>query len=345
MKIYKVGIIGCGNIFPMHAISLKNIKGVKIQAVCDIKINRAVAQSQKYNCNYYCDYREMLSRESLDAVHILTPHYLHAAIAIYAAKKKINILVEKPMALNPTQAEQMIEAAKKNKVKLGVIFQNRYNPAAKLISARLKSGALGKFVAARLTLCWHKPDEYYSKSEWKGTWEKEGGGVVIDQAIHSFDLLRYLADDEIDFVDAHVANRMHKIVKVEDEAVGVIKFKKGIYVCFYTINYYSYDADVEMELHCQKARIKIIKDSAWIEYYNGKKEKAVPDPGDYIDYGDGVKDYWGKCHSLQIEDYYKSLRKNETPFINGVEGKKTQDLIWGIYKSGQANRKIYFPIK
>lgn len=345
MKIYKVGLIGCGNIFPMHALSLKNIKGVKIQAVCDIKINRAVAQGQKYGCNYYGDYKQMLSKENLDAVHILAPHHLHAPMAVYAAGKKINILVEKPMALNPKQAQRMIDAARKNKVKLGIIFQNRYNPAAKLLSARFKSGALGKFISARLILSWHKPDEYYTKSDWKGTREKEGGGVVIDQAIHSFDLLQYLAGDKIEFVDARVANRMHKIVKVEDEAAGVIKFKKGTYLCFYTINYYSYDADVEMELHCQKARVKIIKDSAWIEYYNGKKEKAIPNPKDYIDYGNGVKDYWGKCHSLQIEDYYKSLRKNKRPFIDGIEGKKTQNLIWGIYQSSKTKRRIYFPVE
>lgn len=345
MKIYKVGIIGCGNIFSMHAISLKNIKGVKIQAVCDIKINRAIAQGQKYNCHYYANYKEMLSKENLDALHILTPHYLHAPMAIYAAQKKINILVEKPMALNPKEAQHMIDAAKGNKVKLGVIFQNRYNPAAKLISSRFKSGALGKFICAKLILSWHKPDEYYTRSDWKGTWEKEGGGVVIDQAIHSFDLLNYLANDQIEFVEANIANRLHKIIKVEDAAEGIIKFKKGTYICFYTINYYSYDADVEIELHCQKARVKIIKDSAWIEYCNGKKEKAIPKSKDYIDYGDGVRDYWGRCHWLQIVDYYKSLRKNEAPFIDGLEAKKTQDLVWAIYQSGQTRQRVYFPIK
>jgi predicted dehydrogenase len=345
MKIYKVGLIGCGNIFPMHAMSLKNIRGVEIQAVCDIKLPRAVAQAQKYNCNYYTNYGQMFSKEQLDAVHILTPHHLHAPLAIYAAKKKVNILVEKPMALNPQEAQKMIEAAQENKVKLGVIFQNRYNPAAKLISARFKSRALGKLISAKLVLSWHKPDEYYSKSEWKGTKQKEGGGVVIDQAIHSLDLLNYLTNDNLDFVYAHVANRMHKIVKVEDVAEGIIKFKKGSYICFYTINYYSYDADVETELHCQKARVKIIKDSCWIEYYNGKKEKALPHPKDYIDYGDGVRDYWGHCHLLQIKDYYNSLRKNKAPFIDGAEAKKTQDLVWAIYKSSQTNRRIYFPIK
>ena len=345
MKSYKIGLIGCGNIFPMHAMSLKNIKGITIQAVCDIKLTRAIAQAQKYNCNYYTDYKEMLSKENLDSVHILTPHHLHAPMTIYAAQEKVNVLVEKPMALNPKEAQEMIFAAKKNKVKLGVIFQSRYNPAAKLISQRLKSGNLGKFISAKLVLSWYKPDEYYTRSDWKGTKEKEGGGVVIDQAIHSFDLLNYLADDKIEFVDAHVANRMHKIVKVEDEAAGVIKYKKGTYICFYTINYYSYDADVEIELHCQKARIKIIKDSCWIEYYSGKKEKAVPNLRDYIDYGEGVRDYWGRCHFLQIKDYYNSLRKNSTPSLDGVEGKKTQELIWAIYKSSQANRRIYFPLK
>lgn len=342
MKTYRVGIIGCGTIFPMHAQSLKKVRGVKLAAVCDIKRKKATEQARIYNCNFYLDYKQMIEKESLDSIHICTPHHLHAPMAIYAAKRKVNILVEKPMTLNPKEAKRVIEFAKKYRVKLGVISQNRFNPGSRLVKDSLTSGQLGKFICAKLILSYHKPDSYYNKSDWKGTWDKEGGGVTIDQSIHFLDTLRWFADDEIEYIDANIHNRMHEVVDVEDCAEGIIKFKKGTYVCFYLINYYSYDADVEIEMHCKKGRIKIVKDSAYIDFLNGSKKKAEPRSDEYIDYGDGVKDYWGFCHYNQIKEYYDALRHGRDPAANGLDGLKSLEIVCGIYESSKKKKRIYF---
>ena len=341
MKRFNVGIIGCGTIFPMHAESLKKTPGVRLVSVCDIKPARAKKMASKYKVKAYLDYKRMLKIEKLDAVHICTPHHLHLPMVTYAANKGIHILLEKPMGLNPQEAQKEIAVAKKNKVKLGVVFQNRFNPGSQLVKRKLEAGRLGKLIAAKLVLSYHKPDSYYKKSDWKGTWDKEGGGVVIDQAIHSLDILRWLANSPIEYVLANIANRMHEYIKVEDSADGIIKFKNGAYACFYTINCYSYDADVEMELHCEKGKVKIIKDSAWITFNNGKKISAKPRADEYIDYGKGVKDYWGICHWHLVKDFYKALSENHQPSVNADEGKKTQDLVWAIYKSSQTKRKVY----
>jgi predicted dehydrogenase len=242
---FKVGIIGCGNIFPMHAQSIINIEGLELKAVCDIKEDRARKAAKRYNCKYYLDYKEMLGKEPLDSIHILTPHYLHPIMAICAAEKKIHILIEKPISIDPKDAKKMISVAKKNNVRLGMISQNRYNPGSQLVKKNLENGRLGKVKSIRLILSYHKPDSYYQESDWKGTWDKEGGGVLIDQAIHFIDVLRWFLDDEVEYVEASIANRMHSFIEVEDMAEGVIKFKKGAYICFYLINFYSYDADVE----------------------------------------------------------------------------------------------------
>ena len=130
MKIFKVAIIGCGNIFPMHAESVKGLENTRIVAVCDVKKARAMDKAKQYDCNYYTDYKEMLSKEEIDVVHICLPHYLHAEVAIYAANLGKHILTEKPMSIKLEDAEAMIKAAKDNKVTLGVIFQNRYNPGS-----------------------------------------------------------------------------------------------------------------------------------------------------------------------------------------------------------------------
>jgi len=338
---FQVGIVGCGNIFPMHAQSLVHTPQVKLAAVCDIRPERARAAAKNYHCPYYLNYQEMLAKKKLDALHILTPHYLHPSMAIAALNKKINVLTEKPLAINPLDGEKMIQAAGKNKVKLGVIFQNRYNPGAQLVKKNILNGKLGRVKAAKILVFYHKPDSFYLKSDWKGTLKKEGGGVLIDQAIHFIDLVRWLINDEVKFIEATTARRMHKSIEVEDLAEGVIQFKKGAYACFYFINYYSFDADHQIELDCSKGRAEMVRDSGRVSLYDGTVLKASPRLSEYIDYGKGRKDYWGFCHWIQIKEFYQALRENRQPQVNGEEGLATQKIIWNIYKSARSGKRIY----
>jgi len=339
---FKVGIVGCGNIFLMHGQSLINTPGVELAAVCDIRPYRAHQAARRYNCHCYLDYKKMLEKENLDSVHILTPHYLHPPMAIQALKRKINVLTEKPISINPDDAEEMNKIARQNNVKLGVISQNRYNPGCRLVKKNLLNARLGKIKAARLILCYHKPDSFYSKSDWKGRLGKEGGGVLIDQAIHFIDILRWFIDDEARYVEANIARRRHKFIEVEDLAEGVIQFKKGAYVCFYLMNFYSFDAHPEIEMDCLHGRVKIIKDSAQISFCDGRVLKAEPRPSEYIDYGEGRKDYWGFCHWIQIKEFYQALKAGRQPEVNGEEGLKTQRIVWNIYKSARTGKRVYF---
>lgn len=341
MAKFRVGIIGCGNIFPMHSISVKQLPNAELAAVCDIKKERATAIAEEYNCSYYLDYHEMINKEKLDVVHICTPHYLHAPMALYAASKGVNILTEKPMSITKEDAYSMVEAAKRGNVCLGVIFQNRYNPGAALIKETLDTGQLGKIISVKLSVTWKRTDDYYDQSDWKGTWEKEGGGVIIDQAIHTFDLARWFVDSEIDFVDASIANRTHERIDVEDDAVGIIKYKNGVLTSFYTNNYYGYDAPVEIELHCENGLAKLTSDISVVKFNNGRELCANHDPQDFAGYGN-VKSYWGISHIKQITNYYNALEKGIEPDITGEEALKTQELICAIYKSGKKHKRIKF---
>jgi predicted dehydrogenase len=341
MSTLNAGIIGCGTIFPMHAESIKRLNGVRLVAVCDIDKARAIEKSRKYKCQAYFDHKKMLASADLDVVHICTPHYLHLPMVLEAAKRGVNILTEKPMGLNPSEAKKEIAAARKAGVILGVISQNRFNPSSVLVKKRISDGTLGKLRSARLVLSYHKPDSYYKKSPWKGRKDKEGGGVVIDQAVHYLDILRWLSPSPVDYVEAHTARRFHSFINVEDSAEGVIRFKSGFYACFYLINYYSYDDDPEIEIDCEKARVNIVKDSAEIVYRNGRKECAAPEADEYIDYGDGIRDYWGYCHYNQIKDYYDAIKSGRKPAITGEDALKTQELVDAIYESSRAKRRVY----
>ena len=338
MDQFKVGLVGCGSISTVHLEALKNSPNTDLIAVCDIREERAKVAAEKYECKYYTDYQRMLEEENLDAVHICTPHYLHPVIAIEAAKKGVNVLTEKPMSVTLQQADDMIEACKNNQVALGVIFQNRYNAGSQLIKKTLESGELGKILSGRLSVYWYRGDEYYSSSDWKGTWDKEGGGVIINQAIHAMDQLRWFVDAPIEYVDANISNRFHPNIEVEDCAEGVIKYKNGVVTFFHALNYNSYDAPIELGIHCENGLIKLISDKAVIKFNDGRELVAERDPEDKLN--KNAKSYWGVGHKMQINDYYKSLSKGETPFIDGEEARKTQALVTAIFESGKNKNKV-----
>ena len=307
-KKFRVGIVGCGNIFPMHAYPVNELECCELVAVCDIKEDRAKAKAEEFGCKYYLDYKEMIEKENLDVLHCCTPHYMHPIITIYALEHGVNVMTEKPMSIKYEDTVAMVETADRVGKTLGVIFQNRYNPGSILAKKVYDSGELGKPLGAKMNVTWMRTDEYYSKSDWKGTWDKEGGGVIIDQAIHTFDLMRWILDDEPEWVDVNIANRTHEIIQVEDSAEGVINIKA---------------------------------DRCEITMKDGRKYVADKVPGEGFNYGN-VKGYWGISHVKQIRAFYESFAKGEQPFINGREAMKTMKMICTIYDSGKEKMRKYY---
>ena len=370
MKNYRVGIIGCGSIFFVHAFPLHTLKNTEIKAVCDIKPEALETAKRLFECDGYSDYRELLKREDIDVVHILTPHYLHAPMAIEAADAGKHVLTEKPMSINMEQAHAMIEAGKRNKVTIGVISQNRYNAASVAIKEAIDDGSLGKVLGQRIILSWTKPSEYYQKSDWHGTWDKEGGSLMIDQSIHVMDLARWFIDDEIQSVQATIANRDHPEIETEDTAEGLITYRNGVKSVFFATNNFTYNSPVVVETHCENGTALMEFDRAVITYQNGREISAVNDPAKTLNEADfkaffnqdsaqmaaqtlkewGVvripitwkapRPYWGVTHNIQIENYYSSLAAGVQPDINAEVAIKTQELIMAIYQSAKENRII-----
>ncbi|MDD4125352.1 MAG: Gfo/Idh/MocA family oxidoreductase [Eubacteriales bacterium] len=340
MKKYNSAVIGCGNIFPMHAVSVTKCENAKLVAVCDIKEDRAKRQAEDFGCKYYVDYKEMIEKENLDVVHLCLPHYLHSVVAIYAMEHGVNVLTEKPMAIKLEDAKAMIETAGRTGKFLGCIFQNHYNAGTVLVKDLYDKGELGKIKSAKCAVTWDRSDSYYTSSDWKGTWDKEGGGVIIDQAIHTLDMLRYIINEDIDYIDANIANRGHEIIEVEDSAEGIIKYKSGLLTAFHAVNYYSYDAPVEIELDCENALVKMVADTSTVKFNDGRTVIAERNPNENFDYGN-VKSYWGVNHVKQIQNYYHCLETGEKPFIPVEEAYKTQEMVCAIYQSGKERKRIY----
>ncbi len=339
MKTYKTAIIGCGTIFCTHGVSVNLCERAELVAVCDKVKEKAASTAKKYGGKAYTDWREMLDNEEIDVVHICLPHYLHAPVAIECMRRGKHVLTEKPMAINAEDSKKMMDTARECGVVLGCIFQNRYNPGTQLVRNMYLSGELGQLKGAKCFLAWHRTGAYYSESDWKGTWEKEGGGVVIDQAIHTLDALRYIVDEKPVEVFATIAKRGDEPIEVEDTAEASIRFENGLLANFHAINYYSFDDDTQLDFDFEFGRAKIVLDRATVEMFDGRTFSADRNPDDKIDCGD-IKRYWGINHSKQIANFYECLETGEEMFVDLEGAYETMKLVSAIYESGKTGKKV-----
>jgi predicted dehydrogenase len=337
----KAAIAGLGDIAPMHVKSLE-VLGVEITAVCDKNDkkdkNDKNEKNVPKNAKFFTDYNEMLTRGGFDVLHICLPHHPHAPVAIAALEKNIHVLCEKPMASTLSDAEKMVSAAQKSKAFLSIIFQNRFSPGAELIKSTLESGELGKPVGGWLRVTWNRDEAYYSNSDWRGKIATEGGGVLINQSIHTFDLMNLFLGNPT-FTSASIANRAHPSIEVEDVAEGVIHYGEigEIPVSFFVNTYHPYNAPASLEIICQNGSAALTGEDATITFQNGKTITAGPDTAMQKELG--MKSYWGVSHIKQIQAFYAALKNNQPPTPTAEDALRTQRLISDIYESSKEQLK------
>ena len=335
MKKIRVAIIGCGNISGRHLEAIEALNEAELVGVCDIKEDRAQAAAEKYHTRAYMDYQEMFRVEKPDVVHICLPHYLHTLVAQEAFRAKIHVLSEKPMSIHYEDAVNTVELAEKYGLQYGVIFQCRYNTPSRLVKQRITDGRLGAVKCARSVLTWCRTDNYYNHSDWKGTWDKEGGGVIIDQAIHSVDLVNWFVDSAPVEVQSTLHNRNHKIMSVEDTGEGLIKYENGCIYSFFAMNNYLVNEPIEIRLVCEHGTVRLSYDEAVINYDDGTVEFVKNQPQKIVSYTEG-KSYWGAQHAVQIDQFYRALAGLEPLEISGREALKIQKIICDIYANNDA---------
>lgn len=338
MKKTRVAVIGCGSISVMHLDSIHAFEDLELVAVCDIKEDRAKICAKKYGVKYYTDHITLLDEEKPDAIHICLPHYLHVPVACDAFRRGVSVLSEKPMSIRYEDAVGAVNLAKEMKVQYGVIFQCRYNTPCALVKRRILEGALGKVRCGRITLTWYRPDNYYDASDWKGTWDKEGGGVVIDQAIHSLDLANWMIDSKPLSIQSSLHNRNHANMIVEDSAEGFIQYENGASLAFFAMNNYCVDEPIEIRLCCEKGNVIFSYDKAEISYNDGRVETVLNQTDDILCQSGG-KEYWGFKHSEQIRQFYNALAGKEELEISGEEALKIQQIVCKIYENNDCKIK------
>ena len=327
-KIIRVGVIGCGVISQNHLYALSKLDNLEIAGVCDIIPERAEKASKEYGCPAFTDYHELFEKAKPDSVHICLPHYLHAPVSIEAMESGIDVLCEKPMHKDLSGAFAMKEAADRTGRKLGVIFQNRYNSGSILAKQTLRSGALGPILGINGTVMWHRDDAYYKNGAWRASYETSGGGVIINQAIHTLDLIRWLADSDVISVKATVAHHGSTSAEVEDTAEGVIRFSSGIDGLFYFSINNSCDEHVTVTVYCERGKIRITGAECEIICSDDKHIESKPAEETFY----GAKSIYGSSHVRQIDEFYREGCESKVR-KTVEEALKTQQLIDMIFKS------------
>lgn len=345
MKPLRIAIIGCGRISSVYCQALHNI-GSQVQLVLafDKVLARAEALAGKFpGCQSSdavepTDVAAMLRQAQVDLVHILLPHHLHCRYAVAALDAGIHVLTEKPIATTLADAQAMMEARDRSGKQLGVIFQNRFIDGVAYVRDLLQSGAMGKLQGVFSTLNWFRPPSYY-ECDWKGRWETEGGGVVIDQAIHSIDLVRYLTGEEAVKIVGHTARRVLQTIEVEDEADAAIILSSGAVYSFFACNYYATNSPIRIELCCEKATALLTCDTMELTWRDGSKNKEIiaPTPAASA----AGENYWGCFHEAQIRACYQALRDGKPMFWSAEDATKTLEIVLGIYQSARTHEPVY----
>ena len=328
----KAGIVGCGSIAQVHAAVLSKMENVTIAGAADIKAPRAQKLCEEYGGNPYTSLESMLANEELNVLHICTPHYLHVPMAQLAAKSGVAVFSEKPPAITYEQWGQLLEAG--DTVPVGICFQNRYNDSVQYIKELLNKGDIGKFLGAKAYITWSRNADYYTDSGWRGEWATEGGGVLINQAIHTMDLLVYLLGRP-DGVQARMQNfHLSDVIEVEDTLEAYITYGNSP-VLFFATNGYTDNSPVMVELVFESVTIRMEETEISLFWSNEKKECKS-----FIPEESAGKDYWGSGHRRCITEFYNALKSSNTPPIGLPQVKDTVDLVLATYQSAKTESRI-----
>ncbi len=331
MKKKISAVVGYGAIGPIHAAAIEKSEFARLYAVCDTdSAALARAEAEHDGIRTFSSYDELLCDTTVDTVHICTPHFLHSEMLIKAHNAGKNVVVEKPAVMKAEEAESVRRVFSDETVKACAILQNRTNPCVCEMKRLIESGKYGAVRCAKGAVTWFRDKKYYESAEWRGKAETEGGGVVINQALHTLDLLRYLCG-EFQEIRSNCSNRsLEGIIDVEDTAEAYIKTVGGAVVLFYATNAYPTSAPVEIEIALENAVLKYTHNRLFL-IKDGEMREIASETTDNTE-----KWYWGKGHEIQIDGFYSALCGSGGEYPSLEEGLKAAEAVFGIYSSAQA---------
>jgi len=360
MRRIRTAVVGCGKVGRLHAAALRNLPESELVAVCARTPEKAKAFADQYDAAPFTGVAEMVAQAKVEAVCLCTPHPQHAGPAVTAARLGVHVLVEKPLAASLADCDAMLAAARENHTRLGTVCQRRYYPPCVRIHEAIRAGKLGRPILGTVTMFGWRDQAYYQSDPWRGSWEREGGGVLVNQAPHQLDLLLwYLGEAEEVF--GWWANQNHPYIEVEDTAVAVVRFKSGALGNLVVSNSQNPALHARVSVHGANGASAGVQTDGGVMFVPGLSPIAEPPFNDLwtIPGEEDLLPQWKAAdaqlfkevnpmehfHRLQIQDFLRAVTEGRPPAITGEDGRRTVELFTAIYRATRDRKAVAFPLQ
>lgn len=343
------GIVGCGMIARFHAKAIADVKSAKLVACYARRLASADAFASEYGGTAYTSLDDMLADPKIDVVTICTPSGAHMEPAVSAARAGKHVIVEKPLEITLKRCDRIIDACRENGVTLSTIFPSRFHQSSQLLKQAVDSGKFGRLTLGDAYVKWFRTQEYYDSGAWRGTWALDGGGALMNQAIHSVDLLIWLMGPVTE-ISAQTATLAHERIEVEDVATATLKFESGALGVIEATTAAWPGAFKKIELHGTHGSATIEEEDikTWeFAKMTAKDRRLVESFGNKTETGGGAADpaaIGHAAHAAQFRDVVNSISKGTTPMIDGAEGRRSVEVILAIYKSAETGKTVQLPL-
>jgi predicted dehydrogenase len=356
MRRIRTALIGCGKVGRIQAEALSTLPESEFVAVCDSDGGRAESFALRFDVRFFTNLSSLITECGVEAIFVCTPHPLHAQSAIEAASAGVHVLVEKPLAVSVEECDAMIRAARRNGVKLGTISQRRWYQPVRRMKQAIDASKIGRPVLCDFTMYSWRDQSYYQSDPWRGKWDTEGGGVLLNQSPHMLDLLAWFMDDEVVEVCGYWANLNHPYVEVEDSAVAILRFARGGLGSIVTSLSQKPGIYTKVHVHGSSGSsigVETDRGATFIAGMTGIVEPPLNDlwtvPGEEALLAQyqaedrslfAAIDPINHYHALQIQDFLQAIVQDRAPRVTGEDGRKVVALVQAIYQSNREGRPI-----
>ena len=360
MKTYQIAILGCSKVAHLHTKAIGNLPNATLAAVWSRTPESAEKFATVYDVKPYGDIQTMIREKNIDLVIVCNAHPFHKDVAVEAARAGAHVLVEKPLASTLEHCDAIINECQRAGVRLGVISQRRWYASVQRVRSAIEDGKIGTPSLGTINMLNWRDKAYYDSDPWRGKWEMEGGGILVNQAPHQLDILLWYMG-EVDEVYGLWRNINHPYIEVEDTALAIVKFKNGGIGNIIASNSQKPGIYGKVHVHGSNgASVGVQTDggSMFVAGMSSILEPPVNDlwtvPGEEQMLKDWIREDSELFERIdptvyfmerQIEDFLQALDENREPLVNGIDGRRTVELFTGIYRSTRDNKPIKFPLE
>jgi UDP-N-acetyl-2-amino-2-deoxyglucuronate dehydrogenase len=352
----RFGILGCGVIGPHHAKAIAGLDDAELVAVADVVPEKAQNLAEEYDCAQYGDLSDLLKDDGIDAICLCTPSGMHADEAIAALEAGKHAVIEKPLDITLESIDRLLAVQRATGRKVAVVSQHRFDPATQLVREAAVNGEFGCLTSGSAEVRWWRSQSYYDSGGWRGTWDLDGGGVLMNQSIHYVDLLQWLMGSVVE-VTAYTGLLAHERIEVEDTAVAILRFANGALGTIMATTAAYPGLTARIVVHGDRGSAIIDDDE--LDYFhvasdgqggaaygaNGgdnQAEKVMERYGGPVSTSGAGADpsSLSMAHRDQLQDFIEAVRQDREPLVNAEEGRKPLAIILGIYESARTGRPV-----